>query len=130
MQTTLLATKLFVPPARETLVTRPRLTAMLSKALAQGFTLVCAPAGYGKTTLVSSWLRETGIPTAWLSLEEADNDPVSFLQYLLTALQGIVPSIHFDLLDLVEGIQPASLLALMQILINEIARSDGRFVLV
>ena len=130
MQTMLLTTKLYVPPARETLVTRPRLTAMLSKALAQGFTLVSAPAGYGKTTLVSSWLRETGIPTAWLSLEEGDNDPVRFLQYLLTALHDIVASIHCDLLDLVEGIQPASLQALMHILINEIAKSSDRFVLV
>ncbi len=130
MQTMLLTTKLFVPPARETLVARPQLTAMLSKALAQGFTLVSAPAGYGKTTLVSCWLRETGIPTAWLSLEENDNDPVRFLQYLLTALQDIVSSIRFDLLDLVEGGQPAALQALMQIVINEIVRSDRRFVLV
>ena len=62
MQTTILATKLFVPSARETLVARPWLTDVLSKTLARGFTLVSAPAGYGKTTLVSSWLRETGIP--------------------------------------------------------------------
>lgn len=130
MQTMLLATKLFVPPARETLVTRPRLTAMLSKSLAQGFTLISAPAGYGKTTLVSSWLRETGFPVAWLSLEEDDNDPVRFLQYLLTALHDMVASIHCDLLDLAEGIQPAALQALMQILINEIAKSNDRFVLV
>jgi LuxR family transcriptional regulator, maltose regulon positive regulatory protein len=130
MQTTILATKLFVPSARETLVARPRLTDVLSKALAQGFTLVSAPAGYGKTTLVSTWLRETGIPTAWLSLEEADNDPIRFLQYLLTALHDIVVSIHFDLLDLVEGGQPAALQALINILINEIAKTEDRFVLV
>jgi LuxR family maltose regulon positive regulatory protein len=130
MQTTLLTTKLYIPPARETLVTRPRLTALLSNALAQGFTLVSAPAGYGKTTLVSSWLRDTGIPGAWLSLEESDNDPVSFLQYLLTVLQKIVPSVRLDLLDLVEGVQPASLQALMNIWINEITKSDSQFVLV
>ena len=92
--------------------------------------MVSAPAGYGKTTLVSSWLRETGIPSAWLSLEESDNDPVRFLQYLLTALQKIVPNIRLDLLDLVEGIQPASLQALINILINEIAKNDSQFVLV
>lgn len=127
MQTTFLATKLFVPPARETLVARPRLTDILSKA--QGFTLVSAPAGYGKTTLVSSWLREAGFPTAWLSLEEADNDPVRFLQYLLTALHNIVSSIHLDLLELVGEIQSASLQALVHILVNEIAKSANRFVL-
>lgn len=128
MQTTILATKLFVPPARETLVARPRLADILSKA--QGFTLVSAPAGYGKTTLVSAWLREAGTPTAWLSLEEADSDPVRFLQYLLTALHDIVSSIHLDLLELVGEIQPASLQALVHILVNEIIKSDSRFVLV
>jgi LuxR family transcriptional regulator, maltose regulon positive regulatory protein len=130
MQTTLLSTKLYIPPTRDTLVARPRLTAILSNALVKSFTLVSAPAGYGKTTLVSSWLRETGIPSAWLSLEESDNDPVSFLQYLLTTLQKVIPTIRIDLLDLVEGIQPASLQALMNILINEIAKIDSQFVLV
>ncbi len=130
MQTTLLSTKLYIPLSREALVARPRLTAILSNALMKGFTLVSAPAGYGKTTLVSSWLRETGIPSAWLSLEESDNDPVRFLQYLLTALQIIVPTIRLDLLDMVEGIQPASFQAVIKILINEIAKQDGRFVLV
>src|SRR5512136_2945620 len=101
MQTTLLSTKLYIPLSREALVARPRLTTILSNSLTKGFTLVSAPAGYGKTTLVSSWLRETGIPSAWLSLEDSDNDPVRFLQYLLTALQLIVPSIRPDLLDMV-----------------------------
>lgn len=130
MQTTLLSTKLYIPPVRETQVARPRLTAILSSALAKGFTLISAPAGYGKTTLVSSWLRETGISSAWISLEESDNDPVSFLQYLLTALRTVVPSVRLDLLDLVEGIQPVSLQALMSILINEIAKQDSQLVLV
>ena len=130
MQTTLLSTKLYLPLSRETLVARPRLTAILSNALTKGFTLVSAPAGYGKTTLVSSWLRETGISSAWLSLEESDNDPVRFLQYLLTAIRTVVPSVRLDLLDLVEGIQPASLQALMNLLINEIAKKDSQFVLV
>ncbi len=130
MQATLLSTKLYTPPSRQTLVARPRLTAILSGALAKGFTLVSAPAGYGKTTLVSSWLRDTGIASAWLSLEESDNDPVSFLQYLLAALQKIVPGVRLDLMDLVEGLQPASLQALMNILINEIASQDNPFVLV
>ncbi|MGE5220941.1 MAG: tetratricopeptide repeat protein, partial [Omnitrophica WOR_2 bacterium] len=134
MQTTLLSTKLYVPPSRETLVARQRLTKILSNAAAnataKGFTLVSAPAGYGKTTLVSSWLRETGTASAWLSLDESDNDPVSFLQYLLAALHRIVPGARLDLLDLVDGIQPASFQALMKILINEIAKSNIPFVLV
>ena len=56
MQSALLSIKLYIPSSRKTLVTRPRLTATLSNALTKGFTLVSAPAGYGKTTLVSSWL--------------------------------------------------------------------------
>ncbi len=130
MQTSLLSTKLYVPPTRETLVRRPRLTAALSNAVGKGFILVSAPAGYGKTTLVSSWLRQAGLPSAWLSLEDSDNDPVRFLQYLLTALQPVVPSIEPDLLDLVEGHQSAALQALMNILINEIAGAGRPFVLV
>lgn len=79
---------------------------------------------------MGSWLRETGIPAAWLSLEESDNDPVSFLKYLLAAIQKIVPGISVGLLDLVEGIQPASFQALIKILINEIVKHNHRFVLV
>jgi len=130
MQTTLLSTKLYIPLSRETLVVRPRLTAILSNALTKGFTLVSAPAGYGKTTLVSSWLRETNIPSAWLSLEESDNDVVRFMQYLLTTLQPVVPGVKIDLLDLVEGINPAALQALMNLLINEIAKQNNQIVLV
>ncbi len=130
MQTTLLSTKLYIPPKREKLVARPRLTAIISTGLEKGFTLISAPAGYGKTTLVSTWLHETGIPCAWLSLEESDNDPVRFLQYLLTALQAVVPTIRSDLLEMVEGIQPASFQGLMNILINEITGQKNRFVLV
>ena len=130
MQTTLLSTKLYVPPTREALVLRPRLTAILSNALGKSFTLISAPAGYGKTTLVSSWLRSTDIPSAWLSIEESDNDPVRFLQYLLTAVQAVVPGVRVDLLEMVETSQPASLQGLMNLLINEIARQDRQFVLV
>ena len=130
MQTTLLSTKLFIPYSGESLVARPRLIEMLTNALPKGFTLVSAPAGYGKTTLVSSWLRQTGLRSAWLSLEESDNDPIRFLLYLLAALQDIIPGAHADLPDLVEGLQPASFQAVMNILINEIAKYKGLFVLV
>ncbi len=130
MQTSLLSTKLYVPLSRETLVARPRLTAILSHALNKAFTLVSAPAGYGKTTLVSSWLRGTDIPSAWLSLEESDNDVVRFMQYLLTTLQPVATGVNLDLLDLVEGIHPASLQAVMNLLINAIAKQNYQIVLV
>jgi LuxR family maltose regulon positive regulatory protein len=130
MQTTLLTTKLFVPATRVELVDRPRLKAILSNAVGKCLTLISAPAGYGKTTLVSSWLREAGIPCAWLSLEDSDNDPVRFLQYLLTAIHEVVPTVHADLLEMVDGTQLASFQAIVGILINEIAGQSRRFVLV
>ena len=80
MDDTLLITKLYIPPPRQALVIHPRLSAQLSQALSCRLTLISAPAGYGKTTLVSNWLRQTETPSTWLSLDEGDNDPISFLQ--------------------------------------------------
>ena len=102
MDNTLLGTKLHVPPPCQILVLRPRLTAVLSKTLTRSLTLVSAPAGYGKSTLVSSWLRETGLPSAWISLDEGDNDPIRFSQYIISALQQIIPSIQPDLMGVLQ----------------------------
>src|SRR5512143_3134132 len=96
MHTTSLTTKLYIPPPCQTLVLRPRLITDLSQTLTRRLTLVSAPAGYGKTTLVSNWLSETGVSSAWLSLDEGDNDPIGFLQYLVTALQKITPDLQVD----------------------------------
>jgi len=130
MTSTLLHTKLYAPPPCPTLVERPRLTVDLSKALTRRLTLVSAPAGYGKTTLVSSWLRETDIASTWLSLDEGDNDPICFLQYFLSALHKIVPTIQLDLLDMLRGTRPAQADVLLNCLINEIAENAISFVLV
>lgn len=130
MDDTTLATKLHIPPPCQLLVLRPRLTAALSKALTSSLTLVSAPAGYGKSTLVSSWLRDTDVPSAWLSLDEGDNDPIRYLQYFISALQRIVPTIQPDLLGVLQEKQPAPFEALLNILINEIDRQAAPFVLV
>src|SRR5512147_1547362 len=121
MVTTLLATKLYTPSIGQSQVHRPRLSAALSGTLTRRLTLVSAPAGYGKTTLVSNWLRETGISSAWLSLDESDNDPIGFLQYLITALQSIVHDLQIDLPGMLQGVQPDATGTLMSVLINEIA---------
>lgn len=125
---TLLSTKLNVPPARQALVQRPGLLAMLAKAGHCALTLVSAPPGYGKTTLVSSWLRDSGFPFTWLSLDEGDNDPVLFLEYFLTALRAVVPAIGPELLGLRQGAQSASYETLIALLINEAAAADDFFV--
>jgi len=90
----LLQTKLYIPPVRPELVPRTRLIERLDAGLDLGhrLTLVSAPAGFGKTTLLSEWVRGLGerrgaaTRVAWLSLDEGDNDPVRFLAYLAAAL--------------------------------------------
>jgi LuxR family maltose regulon positive regulatory protein len=126
----LLRTKLFVPPARSNAVSRPRLIELIQGGLDKTLILVSAPAGYGKTTLVSGWLHETGLSSAWFSLDEGDNDPVRFLQYLLAALQGVFPALQFDVLSILQGTQPTAYDGLANILINEIAGHETPFVLV
>ena len=126
----LLRTKLFIPPHRSSQVPRPRLLEQLNGGLDKALILVSAPAGYGKTSLVSGWLR--GIPTAsvWLSLDEGDNDPARFLQYFVTAIQQIVPTPGQDLLSLLQTAGSASPGSPLHILINVIAEHAAPFVLV
>src|SRR4030042_6408687 len=85
----LLVTKLYPPPARKNLVQRQRLIQLLNDAWQQDkkLPLVSAAAGYGKTTLVTEWVRGLQADSAWLSLDETDNDPARFLAYLMAALQ-------------------------------------------
>ena len=75
------------------MVSRPRLIARLNEGLHRKLTLIAAPAGFGKTTLVSAWIEKSERPTAWLSLDEGENDPTRFLAYLVTALQTIAPTL-------------------------------------
>ena len=127
---TLLITKLHVPSPCQIQVPRPRLATALSKALTSSLTLVSAPAGYGKTTLVSSWLRENDVTASWLSLDDGDNDPIRFLQYFITALHRVVPGIRPDLLGVLQEARPAPFDVLLGIIVNEIARRGAPCVLV
>jgi ATP/maltotriose-dependent transcriptional regulator MalT len=126
----LLATKLYIPPPCQILVLRPRLIEALSISQTSSLTLVSAPAGYGKTTLVSNWLRQTETPSTWLSLDEGDNDPIRFLQYFLKALQKIDPEIQSDLLGLPQEMRPTSFEASLNIIINEIVGRVTPFIFV
>src|SRR3990170_2752783 len=85
----ILQTKLYVPPLRSSLVPRPRLIARLDAGLDGRLTLISAPAGYGKTTLITEWLQTEERRVAWLSLDEGDNDPRRFLAYLFAALRQV-----------------------------------------
>jgi LuxR family maltose regulon positive regulatory protein len=124
MQKTLLSTKLNVPTPRQALVLRPELVTFLSRASTKALTLVSAPPGYGKTTLVSSWLSSAAVVHTWLSLDEGDNDPIRFLEYFLAAIHKVVSNIRPDMLDLLHDRQAPSFEALVTLLINETAGSD------
>lgn len=130
MATPVLATKFFVPTLRPGLVSRRRLLDQLNTIDQFKLTLVSAPAGYGKTTLISNWLRETSLPAAWLSLDEGDNDPISFLQYFITALQGIIPSIESSLLGMLQGVRPVPYNVLLSLLINQVTDHTTPFILI
>src|SRR6266566_6448711 len=82
----LLVTKLAMPPVRSDLVPRPRLTNQLQLGIQRPLTLIAAPAGFGKTTLLSTWLEHASLPAAWLSLEQDDDDLTRFWTYVFTAL--------------------------------------------
>jgi LuxR family maltose regulon positive regulatory protein len=126
----LLTTKLYVPRSRMTLVTRPALFERLQEGLQGKLTLVSAPAGFGKTTLVASWVRQTGFPAAWLSLDSADNDLSRFLAYLAAALQTVDDSLGEEMMSAVEGNQPVQIPELLAGLLNEIEQMGRPLVLV
>jgi LuxR family maltose regulon positive regulatory protein len=130
MSTPILTTKLYIPPLRPNAVPRTRLIGRLNEGLHRKLTLIAAPAGFGKTTLVSAWIAICGRPVAWLSLDEADSDPARFLTYLLAALQTIAPTIGAGVLDVLQSSQPPPPEALLTALLNEIATISDHFILV
>jgi len=87
----ILPTKLYVPFSRTETVIRNHLLSLISDNFRFRTVLVSAPAGFGKTTLVCTWIRQSNIPVAWFSISESDNDPVTFFTYIIAALQTIAP---------------------------------------
>ena len=103
----ILATKLYMPSPRPHLVGRPHLVNRLNEGLYRKLTLLSAPAGFGKTTLVSTCLAGCARPAAWLSLDEGGNDPARFLTYLVAALQTIVATIGAEIFGALQSPQPS-----------------------
>ena len=130
MATPILATKLHLPPPRAKVVIRSRLIERLNEGLPRKMTLISAPAGFGKTTLVSEWLAACERPAAWLSLDEGDNDPSRFLTYLVAALQTITPHLGKGVLAVLQSPQPPPTEAILTTLLNEITTVPHNFVLV
>ncbi|MGD9030722.1 MAG: LuxR family transcriptional regulator, partial [Anaerolineae bacterium] len=132
MSTQLLQTRLHITQPRPNLVPRPHLIERLDSGLSLGrrLTLLSAPAGFGKTTLLSEWAAGAEQAVAWLSLDEGDNDPALFLAYLMAALQGADPSIGRSVQAMLQSPQPPPPEALLTGLINDIAAAPDPFLLV
>jgi LuxR family maltose regulon positive regulatory protein len=136
VSTPVLATKLYIPPPRPNIVLRPRLIERLNKGLPSGHTpgvtLISAPAGFGKTTLVSEWVADCERPAAWLSLDEGDNDPTRFLTYLVATLQTIAGNIGEGVLAVLHASQPQPppTESILTELLNEITAIPDNFILV
>ena len=155
MSTPLLATKLYIPAPRPNVVLRPRLSERLNAGLHRKLTLIAAPAGFGKTTLVASWiaslsselpvlsselfqteqiqnpkLETQNYKAAWLALDEADSDLTRFLTYLVATLQTIAPRIGAGLLGVLQSPQPPPPEAMLTALLNEITTIPDHFILV
>jgi LuxR family maltose regulon positive regulatory protein len=143
MPTPVLATKLYTPPPRPNIVLRPRLIERLNEGLSSGrkLTLISAPAGFGKTTLVSEWIAALtpsplpvgeglGVRVAWLSLDEGDNDITRFLTYLVAASQTIVANIGTGVSGALQSPQPPFIESILTTLINEITTIPDNFIFV
>jgi LuxR family transcriptional regulator, maltose regulon positive regulatory protein len=126
----ILATKLYVPPRRSRVVLRPRLDERLNEGLRRRLTLVSAPAGFGKTTLIAEWVAGCALPVAWLSLDEGDSDPGRFLTYLVAALRNVAPGVGETVLATFESPQPPPIESVLTPLINDLAAAPTDFVLV
>lgn len=138
----ILATKLYIPPPRPAVVLRPRLIERLNAGLHGKMSLISAPAGFGKTTLVSEWVAVSrklpARPVAWLSLDEDDSDPARFLTYLVAALQTLLPSeteksgpkLGDGALAMLQSPQPPPVESILTALLNEIAAIPDQFILV
>ena len=126
----LLANKLFRPPPRPGAVLRHQLLARLNQGLACKLTLVAAPAGSGKTTLVCAWAAAADLPSAWLSLDPDDSDPVRFLSYVLAALQTLQPDLGHTIVAALQSPQPPPVEALLADLLNAVAALSERLILI
>ncbi|MEM7334256.1 MAG: LuxR C-terminal-related transcriptional regulator [Chloroflexota bacterium] len=128
----LLQTKLFLPESRLSLIPRPRLIQKLDSGLEGRLTLISAPAGFGKTTVVTDWLTKSrqNDKTAWLSLDEEDNNPNSFLSYFIAAIQTVFPKIGESAFAVLQSSQPPLIESILKSLINEMTPISDQLIVV
>jgi LuxR family maltose regulon positive regulatory protein len=124
-----LATKLYLPPPRQALVDRPILLDQLKEGLRRKLTLVSAPAGFGKTSLVAAWRKESEIPLAWVSLDDEDNEPARFFDYVVGALQMVDEDLGDQSAELLKRTATPPLKVVLTSILNEINAYDKEFVM-
>jgi len=125
-----LRTKLSIPPLRPSWIKRSRLTKRMDEGYGRKLTLLTAPAGFGKTTLILDWVHSHKIPAAWFSVGRGDNDPVQFLSYVILALQNLEASTGKAALSMLHSPQPPPIEAIMINLINELLHVPTEIALV
>jgi LuxR family maltose regulon positive regulatory protein len=131
----ILATKLYIPPASPNLVLRPRLIERLNRGLHRKLTLISAPAGFGKTTLVSEWAascsrNRSEIRVAWVSLEEKDSEPGRFLSYVVAAIRTVAPEIGEGVREFLQTDPQQLIEPILNVLLNDITAVSGQITLV
>jgi LuxR family maltose regulon positive regulatory protein len=130
MDSSLLQTKLNIPIIPTGWIPRPRLLEMLDRALTHKLTLLSAPAGYGKSTLLADWIHSRDLHAAWLSLGKGEDDFPRFLGYMIAALNQLTPLVDDSALRMYSAAQPGLQQASLTVLINQMARIPGEFILV
>ena len=127
MSTPVLATKLYIPPPRAKIVPRPHLVDRLNEGLHRKLTIISAPAGFGKTTLLSEWIPKSPRCVTWLSLDEADKDETRFWTYFIYSLQELRSDLGIAALDLLQSPQASPITSILTTLINDIATFPDSF---
>jgi LuxR family maltose regulon positive regulatory protein len=126
----LLGTKLFIPRPRKNLVSRPRLVERLNAGLDRKLTLIAAPAGFGKTTLLSEWIPQSPRCVTWFSLDEADNDSTRFWTYFIASIQQLNSDLGESALALLQSLQVPPITSILTTLINDISAFPDAFAIV
>ena len=132
-QDPLLATKLYIPPAPSKLVLRPHLVEQLDEGIQGKLTLICAPAGFGKTSMLCEWYAvhpKNVASVAWVSLDVSDNDGRRFWSYVFAALERLHPDIVEDAFVLLRSPQPPSMNVILTTLINALLAIQGQIILI
>lgn len=126
----LLKTKLYIPAKPASRVIRSRLVERMNEIPQKPLTLISAPAGFGKTTLLAEWIAQTSLPVAWLSVDQGDNDPYRFIAYLITALESVQEGVGCEAQQLIESTQVIPTHIILAALLNELGKLVEPIVLV